>query len=157
MIDAKYSYLIGVIGGSVCNDEIYDFSYKVGQEIAKRDCILVCGGLKGVMEAACKGAKDAGGLTIGIIPGDDKKSANPYVDIPIVTSVGYARNFIIIHTADAFVAIDGRFGTLTEIGFALDRNKPIAGYKTWDIDDAILKIDNPKDALDKLLDALKKK
>lgn len=148
--------MIGIIGGSVCDEEIYDFAYRTGKEIAQRNCILICGGLKGVMEAACKGAKESGGLTIGIIPGDDRNSANPYVDIPIVTSIGYARNFIIIHTADAFVAIDGRFGTLTELAFALDRKKPIAGYKTWDIDNAIMKVDNPKDALDKLFESLKK-
>ena len=112
MIDKKYSYLIGVIGGSVCSDEIYKFAYKTGQEIAKRNCILVCGGLKGVMEAACKGAKEAGGLTVGIIPGDNKNAANSYIDIPIVTNIGYARNFIIVHTADAFVAKTSTINTL---------------------------------------------
>jgi uncharacterized protein (TIGR00725 family) len=150
----RHSYLIGVIGGSVCDDEIYNFAYNTGQEIAKRNAILVCGGLTGVMEAACKGAKDSGGLTIGILPGDDRKSANPYVDIPILTNIGYARNFIIVQTAEAFVAIDGRFGTLSELAFVLDRKKPIVGYKTWDIDVNVLKIDNPREALDTLFGIL---
>jgi len=153
----KYSYLIGVIGGSICDREIYGFAYDIGKEIARRNCYLLCGGLGGVMEAACRGAQEAGGLTIGIIPGDDKSSANPYVDIPIVTNIGYARNFIIIQTADAFVAIDGRFGTLTEVSFALDRKKPIVGYKTWDIDEAIVKINDPVEALDRLFEVLEKR
>jgi len=156
MNDKKYSCLIGVIGGSICNDEICDFAYKTGEEIARRNAVLVCGGLSGVMEAACKGAKDAGGLTIGIIPGDDKNDANKYVDIPIVTNIGYARNFVIVQTADAFVAIDGRFGTLSELAFVLDTKKPVVGYKTWDIDENVIKVDTPEKALDTLFRILEK-
>ena len=149
-----YSHIIGVIGGSSCSEEIYDFAYNVGLEIARRKGILVCGGLRGVMEAASKGAKDGSGLTIGIIPGNERNAANPYIDIPIVTDIGYARNFIIVHTAQAFVAIDGKYGTLSEIAFALDRKKPIVGYKTWDIDDRIIEVNDPCEALDKLFSIL---
>jgi uncharacterized protein (TIGR00725 family) len=157
MIDIKNSYLIGVIGGSVCDDEAREFAFKIGQEIAKRNAILVCGGLSGVMESACKGAKDKGGLTIGILPGPEKKSANQYVDIPIVTNIGYARNFIIVQTADAFVAVDGRFGTLSEIAYVLDRKKPIVGFKTWDVDDSIIKVLDPVEALNSLFALLQAK
>jgi len=114
---------IGVIGESQATKENYENAYEVGKLLASSGAALVCGGLSGVMEAACKGAKDAGGLTIGIIPSLDKSSANPYVDIVIPTGMGYARNVIVVRSADAIIAIGGRFGTLTEIGDALDAGK----------------------------------
>ena len=112
----------------------YDTAYEVGRLIAENDAFLVCGGLTGVMEAACKGAKNAGGTTIGILPGSYIGDANPYVDIPVATGLGHGRNLIIINTARAVIAISGRYGTLSEIGFALQSGKPVFGLGTWDID-----------------------
>lgn len=125
---------ISVIGGSQCNIEAFNHAYEVGKAIAEHNAILVCGGLTGVMEAACKGAKDAGGTTIGILPGDNENSANKYVDIKIPTGMGYARNIIVVKTGHAIIAIDGSFGTLSEIAYALSFNIPIIGLNTWKIE-----------------------
>lgn len=86
-----------------------------------------------MMEAACRGAKSAGGLTIGVLPGDNRHSANPYVDIPIVTGMGYARNVIIARSAQAVVAVDGSYGTLSEIAHALQSGVPVIGLGTWSL------------------------
>lgn len=106
---------------------------EVGRELAKRGATLVCGGLGGVMEAACKGAKEAGGHTIGILPGDSCADANPYVDIPIVTGMGEMRNVIIIKSVQAAIAIEGEFGTLSEIAHALSTGTPVIGLNTWEL------------------------
>jgi uncharacterized protein (TIGR00725 family) len=95
--------------------------------------VLICGGRGGVMETACRGAKSAGGLTIGILPGTNPRKANPYVDIPIVTGIGEARNAIITRTAQAVIAIGGSYGTLSEIAFALSFGTPIVGLGTWEV------------------------
>ena len=105
----------------------------MGREIARRGAVLVCGGLGGVMEAACKGAGGEGGLTIGILPGDSRQDANPYVQIPIVTGIGYARNVAVVKSAQAVIAIDGSYGTLTEIGYALQSGIPVIGLNTWSL------------------------
>jgi len=105
----------------------------VGRALADGGAILICGGRGGVMEAACRGAKSAGGLTIGILPGTDRSEANPYVDIPIVTGIRCARNVIITRTAQAVVAVGGSYGTLNEIGFALRFGVPVVGLGTWEL------------------------
>ena len=99
--------LISVIGAGKCDAETYVLAEQVGHELARRGAIVVCGGLGGVMEAACKGAKSAGGRTIGILPGESYRDANPYVDIPIVTGIGEARNSIVVRTARAIIAVGG--------------------------------------------------
>jgi hypothetical protein len=126
--------IIGIIGGSEVDQTAFETAYQVGKLIAKAGAILICGGLTGVMEAACKGTKEAGGITIGILPGLNIDDANPYVDIPVATGLGHGRNLIIINTAQAMIAISGRYGTLSEIGFALQSGKPVYGLGTWDID-----------------------
>jgi uncharacterized protein (TIGR00725 family) len=126
---------IAVIGGSAIQEksDIYDIAYKVGKSIADESAALVCGGLSGVMEAACKGAKEAGGLTIGILPSIDEEDANAWVDIRIPTGLGYARNALVVLSSHAVIAIDGAEGTLSEIGYAITFNKPLIGLKTWQI------------------------
>ncbi|HEX9976426.1 MAG TPA: TIGR00725 family protein, partial [Dehalococcoidales bacterium] len=115
--------------------------------------IVVCGGLGGVMEAACRGASSAGGLTIGILPGDSARAANPYVQIPIVTGLGYARNALVVKSAQAVIAIGGSYGTLSETAFALQSNIPIIGLKTWALsrngqpDDSIIRTESPTEAV----------
>jgi len=123
---------ISVIGGSKVDTDIYQLAYRVGREIARKGAVLICGGLTGTMEAACKGAKKEGGLTVGIIPTQDENDANKYVDIIIPTGMGYARNVPIVLSAHAVIAIDGSYGTLSEIGYSLTYEKPIIGLKTWD-------------------------
>ena len=152
---------IGVIGGSEVPPQIAQLAEEVGREIARRGAALVCGGMGGVMEAACKGASEEGGLTIGILPGDNRRTANPYVKIPIVTGIGYARNVAVVKTAQAVIAIDGSYGTLTEIGHALQSGIPVIGLGTWSIsiegkiDNKIIIAKNPRDAVAKAMESIK--
>ena len=122
---------VAVIGGSTCSAEDARVAEAVGHGLASRGVALVCGGLGGVMEAACRGAKSAGGLTVGILPGDDRRSANPYVDVPVITGMGHARNAIVVKTAQAVIAIDGSYGTLSEIAVALQDGIAVIGLGTW--------------------------
>lgn len=117
--------VIGIIGGAHPSEEHYRKARVLGRLIGVRGWDIVCGGLTGVMEAACQGAKEAGGRTIGILPGDDPKAANPYVDIAIPTGMGIARNVLIVRTADAVVAVDGAEGTLSEMAVSLNLGKPL--------------------------------
>lgn len=140
--------LVAVIGGStIKSEEIRQIAFETGKEIANRGYVLVCGGMGGVMEEASKGAKSVGGLVVGILPGKDHLDANPYVDIPIITAMSHARNAIIVRTACCVIAIDGEYGTLSEIALAKVINKPVFGIKSWDID-GIIKVNSAKEALD---------
>lgn len=140
--------LVAVIGGSVIKSEdIRKISFDTGKEIASRGYVLVCGGMGGVMEEAAKGAKSVGGLVVGILPGKDESEANPYVDIPIVTAMSHARNAIIVRSACCIIAIDGEYGTLSEIALGKVIDKPVFGIKTWDIE-GVIKVSSAKEALD---------
>ncbi len=127
---------IGIIGSSKAKpeDEEYQIAYQLGKEIAKRKWIVVCGGRGGVMEAVCKGAKEEGGLTVGILPSYTGEEANPYVDIKIRTGMSWNRNPIVVASSDLLIAIGGNWGTLSEIAYALILEKPIIGYKTHPIE-----------------------
>lgn len=131
----------------------------VGRALADRGAVLVCGGLGGIMEAACRGAKSAGGLTIGILPGDDRRSANHYVDVPIVTGMGHARNVIVAKTAQAVIAIDGGYGTLSEIALALQNGIRVIGLGTWTLslhgklDNSVVQARNAEEAVDSAIAA----
>ncbi len=148
---------IGVIGGGDVTPQVAGLAEEVGREIARKGAVLVCGGLGGVMEAACRGASREGGLTIGILPGENRQAANPYVKIPIVTGLGHARNVAVVKSAQAVIAIDGSYGTLSEIGHALQSGIPVIGLNTWSlsidgkVDDSIILADSPKDAVDKAI------
>ena len=129
----KQKLLIAVIGGHQCNAKMECIAYKIGKKIAKVGAILVCGGLSGVMKAVSKGTKEAGGTTIGILPGENKKDANAYVDIAIPTGLGLARNTLVVRTADIIIALPGKYGTLSEIAFALILKKKVINLSNWDI------------------------
>ena len=152
---------IGVIGGSDVSPQIAGLAEEVGREIARHGAVLVCGGLGGVMEAACRGARREGGLTIGILPGDNRQDANPHVQIPIVTGIGYARNVAVVKSAQVVIAVDGSHGTLTEIGHALQSGIPVIGLNTWSLsidgraDNNIICVKNPKEAVDKAMALIK--
>ena len=143
--------IIGVIGGSSVDQATYEIAYEVGRLLAEAGAILICGGLAGVMESACKGAKDTGGTTIGVLPGLRIEEANPYVDIPIVTGLGHGRNLIIINTANALIAVEGKYGTLSEIAFALQSGKRVYGLGTWEID-GVIACASAEEAVAKALD-----
>jgi uncharacterized protein (TIGR00725 family) len=125
----------------------------VGRELAGRGAVVVCGGLGGAMEAACRGARKAGGTTVGLLPGLDRRDANPYVDVAIPTGLGEARNALVVRTADALVAVGGGYGTLSEIGLALRTGKHVVGLATWEIA-GIEPVSSPGDAVDAVLERL---
>ncbi|MGD0075475.1 MAG: TIGR00725 family protein [Candidatus Binataceae bacterium] len=122
---------IAVIGAGDAAAEVRALAFAVGREIAARDAVLVCGGLGGVMEAAAQGAREAGGHTIGILPGYNRQSANRYIEFAVATGMGEARNAIVIGSADAVVALAGEGGTMAEIGFALKLKRPVVALGAW--------------------------
>ncbi len=124
---------IAVIGASSPDRQTLELAYKVGKLIASKGAVLICGGLAGVMESACRGAKEAGGLTVGILPQAEREYANAYVDIVICTGIGYARNVMVAYSGDIVVALPGQYGTLSEIAFALSVGKTVLGLGTWKI------------------------
>jgi len=121
--------LIGVIGAGVCSEAVAILSREVGDEIARRGAVLVCGGLGGVMAAAARGAKEAGGTTLGILPGASIYDANRFIDLPVATNMGQARNAIIVQTAQALIAIAGGYGTLSEMALALKIGKTVVALR----------------------------
>lgn len=127
---------VSVIGGDVgsCTDKDCEIAEEIGKGIAEIDAVLVCGGRGGVMEAACKGAKKAGGTTIGILPSADRNEGNEYLDYKLVTNLGMVRNSLVVLNGDVVVAIDGSYGTLSEIAMATKYRKKILGIGTWDIE-----------------------
>ena len=151
--------IIAVIGGGQASAREAKLAEEIGRELARNDVILVCGGLGGVMEAACRGAQSEGGVTIGILPGENRRAANPSVQIPIVTGMGYARNVAVVKSAQAVIAIGGSFGTLSEIGHALQSGIPVVGLNTWSLsrngkeDNSIILAQNPAEAVNIALDA----
>jgi len=138
--------IIGVIGSGRADASLTGIAEEVGRLIATREALLVCGGLGGVMEGAARGAKAAGGTTIGILPQATKEMANQYIDVPVATGFGEGRNVIIIRTSDALIAIGGEFGTLSELAFALKMGKPVIGINTWEIQ-GIIKADTAEAAV----------
>jgi uncharacterized protein (TIGR00725 family) len=146
--------LIGVVGSAEEDTELARISEEVGVNIARRGCVLVNGGLGGVMLASAKGSKEAGGLTIGILPGCDIKEANPYIDIPIPTGMGEMRNVLIVRASRGLIAVGGGYGTLSEIALALKAGKPVVGLKTWAVSKDIVPAENPRQAVDFLLKAI---
>lgn len=152
----KRNPLIGVIGqGKDVSAFLLRQAEEVGRLIAKNGCILLSGGRGGIMEAACRGAKSEQGLTVGILPGRDSCDANEYVDIPLATGLGEARNAVIARAADALIAIGGKYGTLSEIAFALNFNKPVIGLHTWKNIDGVVHVDSPEEAVQLALDFVK--
>ena len=125
----------------------------VGGELARAGVVLVCGGLGGVMEAACRGAREAGGTTVGILPGADRAAANPFVDVAIATGLGEARNALVVRSADALVAVGRGYGTLSEIALALKAGKHVVGIGSWDID-GVERATTPEQAVGAALAAL---
>ena len=151
----KQKIVISVIGGSTISSKVEDLAQSVGKMIAGLGCILVCGGLGGAMEAAAKGAKMAGGLTIGILPGKDKRDANSYIDIALPTSIGYARNTIVACSADIIIALPGSFGTNSEICYGLVYGRPVIDLGNWDIE-GMINVKNIAEAEEKIKRLIKK-
>ena len=151
--------IISVIGAHEPSAEIALLAEQVGEALARRGATLVCGGLGGVMEAVCRGAKSAGGTTVGILPGGDPTAANPWVDIPICTGIRSARNVIVVRSGRAVIAVGGSFGTLSEIGHALNVGIPVVGLRTWGLlrdgntDTSVIMASDAQDAVNKVMEA----
>ncbi len=144
---------VAVVGGSRASEEECALAEAVGRGLAEAGAVVVCGGLTGVMEAACKGARAGGGLTVGILPGSDRADANPFVEVALPTGLGEARNALVVRAADALLAVAGEFGTLSEIALALSTGVPVVGLRTWELakagqpDDSIVRADDPEAAV----------
>jgi uncharacterized protein (TIGR00725 family) len=155
--------IIAVIGDSSCSRQQARLAESVGELLAQQGATIICGGLGGVMEAVCRGAKSKGGLTIGILPGQDSGAANPWVDIPVVTGMGEARNVAVVKSAQAVIAIGGSYGTLSEIAHALKNSIPVIGLNTWSLsrngreDDSIIRVQNAAEAVDKAISLAKRR
>ncbi|HEX4805049.1 MAG TPA: TIGR00725 family protein [Conexibacter sp.] len=151
---------VAVCGSGDTIPEIVGLAEEVGAELARRGAVVVCGGLGGVMEGACRGAKEAGGTTVGILPGRDRSAANPWVDVAIATGMDELRNGLVVASADALIAVCGGLGTLTEIAFALKAGKPVVGIGTWwiarnpdDDPEDYVDVDDPREAVRLALEA----
>ncbi len=146
--------VIAVVGAGDCGSQLAALAEEVGGQLAQNGITVVCGGLGGVMAAACRGAKAAGGHTVGILPGTDAAAANPWVDTVVVTGMAEARNVIIVRTAQAVIALGGEYGTLSEIAFALKLGVPIIGLQTWQLGrqgqivDGFPQVQTPQEAVD---------
>lgn len=131
---ARTSPHVAVVGAGRASAGQERTAEVVGRELARAGAIVVCGGLGGVMEAACRGAKEGGGTTVGILPGASRADANEFVDVALATGLGEARNALVVRASDALVAVGGEYGTLSEIALALKAGKPVVGVGSWDIE-----------------------
>jgi len=152
--------LVAVIGSARCTEHQAELAERVGTLIAERGLVLVCGGRGGVMEAACRGAKAAGGTTVGILPGSDAEEGNSYLTIAIPTGLGDARNVLVARAGQAVIAIGGAYGTLSEIALALEAGRRVVGLGTWEARDhsenelGILSSKDPEEAVELALSEL---
>ena len=145
---------VAVCGGAISDQRLQEIAFEVGRLLAERDAVVITGGLGGVMESACRGAKEEGGLTVGIIPSFDRSTANKYVDIIIPTGLGEARNMLVVNAAQVVIAIGGEYGTLSEVALALKTGKPVVGIDTWRLliggeeRESIYRVDLAQDAVE---------
>jgi uncharacterized protein (TIGR00725 family) len=146
--------LVGVIGSGQCDAETAHLAEMVGRLLAEYHYVVLTGGRGGVMEAALRGAKQAGGLTIGILPGCNVAEANPYVDIPIATGMREARNAIVACASEVIVAIAGEYGTLSEIALALKIGRRVIGLGTWAVARDVMVVETPQQAIEKVVEYL---
>lgn len=154
---------VGIVGASDATDEEMEMARRVGELVAEAGCILVCGGLGGVMQAASEGAKSRGGLTVGILPSRCKSDANPFIDVAIPTGMGEARNALVAAASDALIAVGGGFGTLSEIAFALKRGIVVVSLGSWKLEEkSLVGVEyiegrDADDAVKRVLDALRRR
>ena len=148
--------VIAIIGAGKCSKKLYDIAAEIGRYVAENGGVVLCGGLGGIMEGAARGAKEAGGTTIGIIPSENKADANQFIDHVIPTGFGQARNVLVVRAADAIVALPGKFGTLSEMAFALVSGKPIISVQAWKLGEEILQVEDPIEAARIAMDLARK-
>jgi uncharacterized protein (TIGR00725 family) len=144
---------VAVVGAGVAGESLRRVAEDVGRGLGEHGAVVLCGGLSGVMEAVCRGCREAGGTTVGILPGNDRRDANEFVDVAIATGMGEMRNALIVRAADVVVALGGEYGTLSEVAFALKIGRPVVGFDTWELgkrgaaDDAIVRVESAEEAV----------
>ena len=143
----QFLWQIGVVGAGQCPPSIAQLAEAVGHAVATAGAVLISGGLGGVMEAAARGARQAGGLSVGILPGPSHRDANPFVDISIVTDLGHARNALVVRSSHAVIALPGEYGTLSEVALALKMGLPVVGLQSWGHLKGVVRADSPDEAV----------
>jgi len=138
---------IAVVGAGSADGELADLSYRVGRAIAEAGAVLLCGGLGGVMEGACRGAAEAGGICVAILPGSDTSAANPWATLALATGIGHARNAVIVQSADAVIALPGSWGTLSEIALAKKSGRPVVRFGAWEDVSELHPASSPEEAV----------
>jgi len=144
----RYVLYVAVVGSGVATDELYEKAREVGRLIAERGATVVCGGLSGVMEAAARGATEAGGMAIGILPDEDRRRQNGYLTYSVATGVGQARNLAVVCSGDVVIAVGGEYGTLSEIGLARKAGRPVVVLEGWDLGEHVSAASSPKEAIE---------
>ena len=149
---SEWSPYVAVIGSSVADADLAGDAEAIGRALGEGGAVIVCGGLGGVMEAACRGARSARATSVGLLPGPDRSAANDFVTLAVATGIGELRNALVVSAADAVLAVGGEFGTLSEIGLALRLGKPVVGLRTWELargglaDERIVRAETPEQA-----------
>ncbi|NQV42150.1 MAG: TIGR00725 family protein [Candidatus Marinimicrobia bacterium] len=153
MTTSKSAKRIAIIGARDASPDGIQFAYDTGKLLGSQGAIVYTGGGAGIMEAASRGAKEGGGIVVGILKDADGKDANEYIDVPVMTGMGDLRNGIIIRSVHAAIAVEGAFGTLSEIAYTLGYDKPLLGYNSWDIKE-VEKVENPVDAVNRIFELI---
>jgi uncharacterized protein (TIGR00725 family) len=138
---------LSVVGSGTASGELYEKAREVGRLVAERGGTIVCGGRSGVMEAVARGATEAGGTAIGILPDEDRKGANAFLSLSIATGTGHARNLAVVCSGDVVIAIGGEYGTLSEIGLARKVGRPVVALKSWDLGEHVSVAATPEEAV----------
>lgn len=144
--------VIAIVGAGKCSKKLRDSAAIVGRHVAKNGGVVVCGGLEGIMEGAARGAWEGGGVSIGILPSDNRNDANKFITHAIPTGFGDARNMMVIRSADVVVAFPGKYGTLSEMAFALKAGKPVISISAWKLGEDIIGMDDPQEAAEKAME-----
>ncbi len=151
MSDGPY---VSVVGSGTASGELYEQAREIGRLVAERGGTLICGGRSGVMEAAARGATEAGGTAIGILPDEDRRRANEYLAYSIATGTGHARNLAVVCSGDVVVAVGGEYGTLSEIGLARKVGRPVVSLASWDLGEHVILTSSPEEAASAAFDIL---
>jgi len=150
---ADNSIRIAIIGARDASEKGLKFAYEVGRLLAEKNVVVYTGGADGIMEAASRGVKEAGGINVGILKSSDLEMANDSVTIPVMTGMGDLRNGVIIRSVQGSIAVEGSYGTLSEIAYTLSYGKPVVGYNTWDIK-GLVPVDTPEEAVKRILELI---
>ena len=139
---------VAVVGSGTARGDLYEQALEVGRLVAERGATVVCGGLSGVMEAAARGATEAGGTAIGILPDEDRSRQNEYLTHSVATGAGQARNLAVVCSGDVVIAVGGEYGTLSEIGLARKVGRPVVVLDGWDLGEHVIARSSPREAVE---------